>query len=158
MVRVHMMVGIPGSGKSTYAKQLHQEKGYMIVSTDVIRMLHHDWEESLIWPEVYRLTAEHLKNGIDVIFDATNITPKVRKRFRDEVNKHFEEFEVIAYYFDTLPSICASRVECRNQMANELYLPVEVVYSYGEKIIKPTLEEGFIEIIDVNDLERKKYE
>ena len=158
MVRVHMMVGIPGSGKSTYARQLSQEKGYKIVSTDVIRMLHPDWAEPLIWPEVYRLTAEHLKSGTDVIFDATNITPKVRNRFKDEVSKHFNEFEVAAYYFDTLPAVCAKRVEMRNKMANELYLPVEVVFSYGEKIVKPTPDEGFIEIINVNDLERKEYE
>lgn len=158
MVRVHMMVGIPGSGKSTYARQLSQEKGYKVVSTDVIRMVHPDWEEPLIWPEVYRLTAEYLKNGTDVIFDATNITPKVRNRFKDEVSKYFNEFEVAAYYFDTLPVICAKRVEMRNKMANELYLPVEVVFSYGEKIVKPTLDEGFIEIINVNNLERKEYE
>lgn len=99
-----------------------------------------------------------MKNGTDVIFDATNITPKVRNRFKDEVSKYFNEFEVAAYYFDTLPVICAKRVEMRNKMANELYLPVEVVFSYGEKIVKPTLDEGFIEIINVNNLERKEYE
>lgn len=158
MARVHMMVGIPGSGKSTYAKELSQTHGYEIVSTDMIRMLHSDWEESMIWPEVYRLTAEYLKGGCDIIFDATNITPKVRNRFKDEVSKHFNKFEVVAYYFDTSPKICAKRVEKRNKLVNKLYLPVEVVFSYDEKIIESTIDEGFIEIINVNDLERKNYE
>ena len=44
------------------------------------------------------------------------------------------------------------RVEKRNKMPNERYLPVDVIKGYGEKIIAPTLEEGFkrIFIIDNN--------
>ena len=92
MALVHMMVGIPGSGKSTYSNKLHKEFGYPIVSTDVVRTLHPDWEESLIWPEVYRLCAEYLSNNQDIIYDATNITPKVRNRFCEEVNKIYAKY------------------------------------------------------------------
>lgn len=149
MAKVHMMVGIPGSGKSTYSKKLHQECGYPIVSTDVVRTLHPDWDESLIWPEVYRLCAEYLSNNQDIIYDATNITPKVRNRFCDEVNKIYFNYERIAYYFDVPAEICMQRVDKRNKIPGELFLPIEVIASYGEKIIKPTLEEGFLEIINI---------
>ena len=158
MACVHLMVGIPGCGKSTYAKKLNMEKGYDIVSTDIIRTLHSDWEEARVWPEVYRLTAEYLEKGQDVIFDATNITPKVRNRFKEEVGKHFNQFEIIAYYFDTDPKVCAKRVEERNKKANELYLPIDVVFSYGEKIIYSSLDEGFVDIVNVNELERSNHE
>ena len=150
MARVHMMVGIPGSGKSTYSKVLHEKYEYPIVSTDVVRTLHPDWEESLIWPEVYRLCAEYLSNGQDIIYDATNITPKVRNRFCEEVNKIYTNYERIAYYFDVPAEICMKRVEERNKNHDNLFLPPEVIISYGERIIKPTIEEGFIEIIDID--------
>lgn len=149
MARVHMMVGIPGSGKSTYSKILQEKCGYPIVSTDVVRTLHPDWEESLIWPEVYRLCAEYLSNNQDIIYDATNITPKVRNRFKEEVNKIFCSYEIIAYYFDVPVDVCVKRVDERNKIPGNLFLPTEVIASYGERIIKPTFEEGFVEIIDI---------
>lgn len=150
MALVHMMVGIPGSGKSTYSNKLHKEFGYPIVSTDVVRTLHPDWEESLIWPEVYRLCAEYLSNNQDIIYDATNITPKVRNRFCEEVNKIYAKYDRIAYYFDVPADVCMKRVDERNKIPGNLFLPPEVIISYGERIIKPTLEEGFIKIIDID--------
>ena len=76
MVTVHMLVGIPGSGKSTYSNNvLAKEFNCRIVTTDGIRMEHPDWPESQVWPEVYRRIAEDITNGKDVIYDATSPTP-----------------------------------------------------------------------------------
>lgn len=140
---IYIMIGVPGSGKSTYAKQLQKELNCEIVSTDALRNNHPDWEESMIWPEVYRLCALALQNNDDVIFDATSATPKVRKRFVDEVEKYGVEMQMAAFYFDTPWEECRQRVIKRNTMPGERYLPPEVVESYGHSIIKPTLDEGF---------------
>ena len=141
---IYVMIGIPGSGKSTYAKQLSKELGCEVISTDNLRNLHPDWPEDAIWPEVYRLNAESLRNGQDAIFDATNATPKVRKRFVDEVEKHGVTMQMAGYFFDTPWEECKERVIKRNTMPGERYLPPEIVESYGHSIIKPTLEEGFL--------------
>ncbi len=141
---IHMLIGIPGSGKSTYAKVLAKKLNCDIISTDRVRMDNPSWEENAIWPEVYRLCANALKNNVDAIFDATNVTPKVRKRFVDEVSKHGVEVKMGAYYFDTPPSVCAKRVALRNEDHSQPHLPVEVVYSYGSSIIYPTNSEGFL--------------
>ena len=140
---IHLLVGIPGSGKSTYSKELKQILSCEIISTDEVRNQHPDWQEPKVWEEVYLLAANALKNGIDVIFDATNPTVKVRKRFIDEVAKHDVEVIMGAYFFDTPWEECTKRVILRNEIPGERYLPPEVVESYGKSVTKPTFAEGF---------------
>ena len=141
---IYMLSGITGSGKSSYSKKLKKELNCEVLSTDELRNIHPDWSEDLIWPEVYRLLSEALKNNIDIIYDATNITPKVRNRIITEVEKHNVKAVVGVYFFDTSWKVCQKRVIKRNQIPGERYLPPEVVESYGKRVIKPTLDEGFV--------------
>lgn len=140
---IHMLSGITGSGKSSYSKKLRKQLNCEVVSTDELRNLHPDWSEDLIWPEVYRLLSDALKNNIDIIYDATNITPKVRNRIVTEIEKRGVKAIIGVYFFDTSWKVCLKRVIKRNEMPGERYLPPEVVESYGKRVIKPTLDEGF---------------
>lgn len=151
MATVHMMVGIPGSGKTTFSKKLQSKYNYPIISTDIVRMNHPNWNEIEVREEVHRLSAEYLSKGADIIYDATNVTPRVRKRFRDEVEKFFTGFEVKAYYFQTDINTCIERVKRRNLLDNELFLPIEVITSYSLQIIEPTCEENISEIIIIKE-------
>ena len=144
MAIIHMLVGIPASGKTTYAKKLSKKLGIPVVSTDEMRNMHPNASEDQIWPLVYNECGRLLKAGQDFIFDATNITPNVRNRFKEQMNKFDVEYEIGTYYFDTDPQICYNRAVKRNQMPNERYIPPEVILSYGQKIIAPTEDEGFI--------------
>ena len=60
---VHMMVGIQGSGKSTFSSILANEINAKIVSTDSVRMANPGIKEDLVWPYVYKLVAECIKIG-----------------------------------------------------------------------------------------------
>lgn len=140
---IHLLVGIPGSGKSTFANELKDILNCEIISTDTVRNEHPDWEEPAIWVEVYKRAADALKNNIDVIFDATNPTEKVRQRFIDKVSEHGVKVIMGAYFFDTPWEECRERVIKRNEMPNERFLPPEVVESYGRSVTKPQLKEGF---------------
>lgn len=79
-----LLVGIPGSGKSTYAKNyIKQNVNTIHLSSDGIRAeLYGD--ESIqgnpgdIFSLMQRRAVEALNNGKDVIYDATNITRKDR--------------------------------------------------------------------------------
>ena len=148
---VHMMVGIQGSGKSTFSSILANEINAKIVSTDSVRMANPGIKEDLVWPYVYKLVAECIKNNEEVIFDATSITPKVRKRFIENVELHNVKCEIIAYFFDVDKHICAARVEKRNKEENQINIPIEVIYSYSERLVPPTLDEGFVKIKIIRD-------
>ena len=151
MAILHLMVGIQGSGKSTYSKKLRDEFGYKIISSDEVRIMHPDWEEVKIFPEVYRLCAMELKEGNDVIFDATNITPKVRARNINLIREIYSDFEVYAYFINTNKELCKERVLKRNNMEGELFLPIEVIDSYYNNLVPPSLEEGINKVIVINN-------
>ena len=150
MTNLHMLIGIPGSGKSTYSKVLSNKNNAIIVSSDKIRKDNPGINEAKVFPEVYRLCAHYLAQGIDVILDATNIDYMVRKSNIDEIRAYYRDFEVVAYYFNVPVDICKKRVEIRNLNKEELYLPVEVCSLYSRKIQVPVYEEGFIKIIEIN--------
>lgn len=148
---IHILIGIQGSGKTTFAKSFAPTINACIVSTDSVRKSHPGIDETLVWKLVYEQVAINVKNNIEVIFDATSITPKVRKRFIDEVSKFGITPEVCAYFFETDKNECYKRVVERNKIEGELPLPPEVVYSYSERLIPPTFEEGFAKILIVKD-------
>ena len=79
-----LLVGVPGSGKTTYAKDYIERNANTIhLSSDAIRKELYGDENIQGNPgEVFTLmqkrAIEALNNGIDVIYDATNITRKDR--------------------------------------------------------------------------------
>ena len=66
-----MLVGIQGSGKTTFANELKKELNCEIVSTDNVRK--EGVPETEVWKVVYQKCADALNNNQDVIYDATNI-------------------------------------------------------------------------------------
>ncbi len=143
---IHMIVGVQGSGKSTFASSLAEKENIEIVSTDAIRKKYKDIEEYKVWEYVYKRMAELLKEGKDCIFDATSITRNVRKRFFDNVSSYGVKVVADCYYLDTDIDICERRIKERNLDENELYLPIEVIYSYKERLEVPSIDEGFTKI------------
>lgn len=148
---IHMLIGIQGSGKTTFAKSYAPTINARIVSTDNVRKANPGIDESLVWPFVYQQVANYVKNNVDVIFDATSITPKVRKRFIEEVTKLGVCPKISAYFFVTDKDVCVNRVIERNKIDGELQLPPEVVYSYSERLVPPSFDEGFVNIYIVKN-------
>lgn len=146
MSKIYMMIGIPGSGKTTFVKKKAKDLQIEVVSTDIVRATHPGIVEKDVWPMVYEKIGQNILNGRDVIFDATNVTKTPRNRFKDNVNKYSTDYELIGYYFPMHYSICIGRVAKRNEMPGELPLPIDCIASYGESIYPPTYEEGFKEL------------
>lgn len=85
-----MMVGLPGSGKSIYAKTLANENATIVCSSDKMREeLCGDESAQSNDEEVFRLLHRRikalLKDGKSAIYDATNINSKRRRTFLSEL-------------------------------------------------------------------------
>lgn len=153
MNKFYVLIGIPGSGKTTYRNEFNKDNKIICVSTDDVRQKNKGIDEKMVWPLVYKTIGENLKNGFDVIFDATSTTKKVRDRLINEVNAYYENYELIGLYFPTSYRVCMNRVKKRNEDPNELFLPLDVIESYGNNIYPPTYEEKFDKALVISNVD-----
>ena len=82
-----MLVGLPGSGKSTFIKRY---KEYKVHSSDDIREeltgdVNRQDINNLVFKTLHNRVKEDLLNGQSVIYDATNLNRKRRKAFLQEL-------------------------------------------------------------------------
>lgn len=78
-----VLVGLPACGKSYYANKYKDKKKIKIVSSDSIRKELYGKEEeqgdpSKVFKIMYERTLTYLRDGFNVIYDATNINMKKR--------------------------------------------------------------------------------
>ena len=139
-----MMVGLVGSGKSTYAKQLAEEANAIICSSDAIREeLCGDKNSQDNKDEVFKILhsriKENLKNGKNVIYDATNINSKRRRAFLSELRRIscVKKCVVMATPFE----VCCNQNESRNRV-----VPYEVIERMYKNWNTPYWFEGWDEI------------
>lgn len=143
---LYILIGVPGSGKSTYAEELYEksERGIALVSSDQLRKSLYGNESCQDNPKkvftlAHKIVVDQLEHGFDVIFDATNIYAKDRmdliRKVCFEVKK---EVRFVAIYFDTPIETCIARQNLR-----ERKVPIKVIEKMGRQIDKPTFEEGF---------------
>ena len=66
MAKLIMMVGIPGSGKTTYSKDLSKEYNAKVISSDKVRQTIVGIKENDVFPTVFRLCIEELKEVLNL--------------------------------------------------------------------------------------------
>ena len=149
MAIVRVLVGIPGSGKSSYAAKLH-ERGWVVNSSDAIREeLYGTADEQShnneIFNAMYRRTVNGIIAGFNVCYDATNLSSKRRaaliKNFKSNKSIPSDtryEAVVIATPFD----------ECiRRNYNRERRVPYNVILSMMKRFEMPADWEGWDEIL-----------
>lgn len=121
----HFLIGIPGSGKSTFAAELAKLGNYRIVSTDEIRhQLYGDAKIQGEWSEVEKAAisqivgalaqlTEGIAQGNSVIYDATNAKRVWRMDLLMKLNsslaslsQHEGEVQWMAWYLQTPIATC----------------------------------------------------
>lgn len=150
MIKFNMMVGIPGSGKTTYAKDNLFTNNTVYLSSDEIRINMFGFEDQTHNQEVFermqRETIEALKCGFDIIYDATNLNAKRRKTIIDRVKK-INGVVVNAYLMCTPINILLER----NMTRPERKLPWDKLELLIKSIEPPMYYEGFDNIYLIND-------
>lgn len=145
MAKLIMLIGLPGSGKSTYATRYKSNyPNTAIVSSDNIREelfgnANDQTHNGEVFTTMLNRTREFLRADIDVIYDATNINRKRRINLLKELPK---DTISIAVFFAVAFSLCKEQNEQRARV-----VPNEVMERMYKSINIPHYGEGFSDII-----------
>lgn len=148
MPKLIMLVGLPGSGKSTFGKMI-QEEGVRLSTDDIIEL--HATIEGKTYNEVFqdsiaaakKLLQVHLEwalreNEPLILWDQTNLTVKTRKA---KLSKIPEKYTKICMFFDTPFETIFERNEKRRLTGRNI--PTRILFQMQEHLEVPTKEEGF---------------
>lgn len=143
MSKLMMLIGPSGSGKSTLARLL----GGIHLSSDAIREeLWGDASDQQNGAKVFQVLNERtltsLKEGKDVVYDATNLFAKNRKALIEEIRTKVPECFFEAYVCDTPLKECIARQNLRDRK-----VPIDVIEKQYNKMQLPTLDEGWDAIL-----------
>lgn len=152
MPTLYMLVGIPGSGKSTWiANQALDWNNTRIISTDNI-VERRAQEQGKTYSEVFQqeiksataqMNAElrqALRDGADIVWDQTNLTRKARASKLSVVP---EDYRKIGVFFPT-----PGDDELKRRLASRpgKTIPANVVLGMKSQIERPSTDEGFDEV------------
>lgn len=144
--KLFMLIGLPGSGKSTFAR--NRVKFYddcnktrlEIVSSDDIREELYGTrfcqkDPARVFEIAHERIINSLEQGWDVIFDATNITRKNRASLLNKIPAYTEKFAQICW---APISTCIER-----DLKREFPVKANVIWKMAYKFQMPFYDEGF---------------
>ena len=142
-VELVMMVGIPGSGKSSLTIE-YEESGYRVHSSDLIRKELYGNEEiqgkaSQVFGVLGQRVRADLKAGRSCVIDATNLSRRRRKAMLTTLAKHADRKTCIIVLAS--PSVCMERNAARGRK-----VPPETIYRMLCSFETPYYYEGWDKI------------
>lgn len=146
MNKIIVMVGAPGSGKSTWVKKYNLPHPCVtILSSDALRAVFgKDENDQTVSAKVFQymeIEADSLvRNGNTVLIDATNMHRKARKPWVDLAKKYGVVLE--AYVFIVDKDILIERNKKRGA-AGGRDVPADVIDRMLTNYVAPSQEEGF---------------
>lgn len=135
MSKIIMMKGLPGSGKTTIAKEMYTENTVRVNKDDIRMMMGTAWSksnENIVLLARDSIIGGALEQGKDVVVDDTNFAPKHEERLRVLA----EQFgaDVVVHHVDTPVEECIKRDKLRQNPVGE-----DVIMNmYRQFIVPPT--------------------
>jgi len=151
MSTIYIAVGLPGSGKSTYAKNFIKGKDIEYLSSDELRAVFGKSEEDqtvtpLVFGHIKRKVDEFLKDGKNVLVDATSVNRKERADYINTAKKYGAKVVVLVFKLDRQGLI--DRNKKRGEQGGRV-VPDWVIDKMLAKYEEPSTSEGIDEIIYV---------
>lgn len=136
-----LLVGLPASGKSTYAIERLANDSTIILSSDELRKELFGDENcqennGIVFKTLYKRAKEYLQNGKNVVIDATNINLKARRSALSQFEKMPIKREAIV--FATPFELCIERDKERSRTVGEA-----VIKKFLYRFEIPMKYEGF---------------
>lgn len=146
MTTFHLLVGLSGSGKTTYAKDIEDGENCVLLSSDDLRKEFYGNENiqdnpSFIFEQMRIRTLRALKEGKDVIYDATNLSSKRRKALLGQLPKNTLK---LCHCIITPLEKCVE-----NDSKRERHVSEHVIMRQLEQFQMPWYDEGWNDIIIV---------
>ena len=155
-----LLVGLPGSGKSTYIKNLlaNSDKQYQVLSTDN----YIERESSKVgktYSEGYADFIDAASKNINIefrqavnakqniIWDQTNLSAKKRKGILSQL----KNYKKTAIVFEVPNDELFARLEKRGQETGK-YISKKIIEDMQSRYEKPTYDEGFDQLINNIDI------
>lgn len=132
------MVGLPGSGKSTWLARA----GLTAISSDEVRrLLADDPTNQMIHRRVFAtmrfLVKQRLAIGREITYvDATHLTRWERRPYIQLARLH--DCEVEALFWDVPLEVCLERNRLRSRV-----VPESAIVEMAKRLVRPTTDEGF---------------
>ena len=151
MNTLYITVGLPGSGKSTYAKEFIKGKEIEYLSSDSLRAVYGKSEEDqtvtpLVFGHIKRKVDEFLKDGKNVLVDATSVNRRERSDYINNAKKYGAKVVAIVFKMDRQGLI--DRNKKRGEQGGRV-VPDFVIDKMLAKFEEPSYGEGIDEIIYV---------
>ena len=144
MSTLYITVGLPGSGKSTYVKNFIKDKDIEYLSSDSLRAVYGKSEEdqsvtSIVFGHIKRKVDEFLKDGKNVLVDATSVNRKERSDYINTAKKYGAKVVAIVFKMDRQGLI--DRNKKRGEQGGRV-VPDWVIDKMLAKFEEPSYDEG----------------
>ena len=141
---LYITVGLPGSGKSTYVKNFIKDKEIEYLSSDSLRAVYGKSEEDqtvtpLVFGHIKRKVDEFLKDGKNVLVDATSVNRKERSDYINTAKKYGAKVVAIVFKMDRQGLI--ERNKKRGEQGGRV-VPDWVIDKMLNKFEEPSYDEG----------------
>ncbi len=142
-MKVVILIGLPGSGKSTFAKKFFP--GYAYINQDTLG----DRAACL------KAMTDALEKKQDIVVDRCNVNKSQRKYWID-LALGYSVDDLIAVSLDVHEEECIARVNSRREHPNMNFeMPLskvrEIVYNFNKSFEQPTHDEGFNVLMSVRN-------
>lgn len=131
-----VMVGMPGSGKSTVSNAL-AEAGYVRVNRDTLKTM----------DACYAAASNALGLGKSVVIDNTNGSVEERQRWIELAKKHFVPSR--AFLLTTPLEMAQHLALMRERLGKASHIPTMVYNMFKSKYQEPSTSEGFTTVVQI---------